>query len=336
MSPLHRAPPGAAVLVAILAATGCGGPPAGIPASPGDIDAATLPDLITVGSPDLPFLLWLTPSQLASQDWRACPKVFLREDGVTATAGDCVDSSGVRWYGTATLTYDAVDGRESVILEDFGADDGEGGWIADGRVDVRYVDSGTGFLIDTNVAVTSLSGEQSVLFWAKTSSAYANYGGVWYADRHDGTVGKEGWGTAEITTRNAPLAFVYDCGWAAHISGSMAFDGTNDAFVSFYTGPLGISLPPPADTGETETGDTADTGGSDTGDTADTGADTGDTGDTDDSGDDTDTSDWPDFDDDDDPDGACGTCRDAEIDGADMGECLDLGRSFSWPFPPPF
>ena len=33
----------------------------------------------------------------------------------------------------------------------------------------------------------------------------------------------EDWGIADVTTRNTPLAFVYDCGWAAHIAGSMAF-----------------------------------------------------------------------------------------------------------------
>jgi hypothetical protein len=291
---------------------GCGGPPTGIPDAPGPIDAAVLPDLISIGSPDLPFLLWLTPTQLAVEDWRECPSVFLRDGGVTAQAGDCIDSGGTRWYGSVSLTTDGE--RDSITFNEFGADNGIGGWVADGTLSAERTPGGTGYILTTDVAVVSLAGGVSNLFWAKTESAYTTYDSYWYADRHDGTVGIQDWGTATVASRQVPLAFVYDCGWAAHTAGTMNFQGSNAASVQFYQGFLDIAMDPPAT-------DTADTGsGADTSETGDTGGDT----------------DRPDFDDDDDPDGACGVCREAEISGTPLEECLDLTRTFSWPFPAPF
>lgn len=302
-------------LLAVL--TACGGPPEGIPDSPGTIDAATLADLVTVGTPDLPMLLWLTARGLGDETWRACPMVSVDATSISIRGNDCVDSSGLQWFGSATVNIDPTDARETVTLRDFGADDGVGGWMADGQVLVDL--STTGYLLSTRASVVSLANGESRLMWANTDSAYAYYEGIFYADRHDGTVGLEGWGTADVTTRNTVVGFLYDCGWAAHPAGRMAFGGTNEAFVQYYTGPLDIAAPPPP----------ADTGGSDTGGPADS-------GDTGGGADDTGGLDIPDFGDGDDADGTCGTCRDAEISGVSLAECLDLERTFSWPFPAPF
>lgn len=289
---------------------GCDGPPEGIPDTPGAIDAAVMPDLITIATPDLPFLLWLTPDELARQDWRACPSVYLRDDGVTAVANDCVDSAGYRWYGTMSTTEE--EGRQSINYAEFGIDNGVGGWVADGTVSANITDSGSGYLIDTNVALVSLAGGVSTLFWVNTETAYTTYDERYYADRHEGSIGVQDWGVATIVGRQVPLADFVDCGWAAHTAGTINFQGSNAASVEFYQGFLDVALDPPAT-------DTA-----------------GDTGPADTSGDTGDDTDRPDFDDDDDPDGACGTCREAEISGTRIEECLDLNRILSSPFPPPF
>ncbi|MDP2313336.1 MAG: hypothetical protein Q8P41_10555 [Pseudomonadota bacterium] len=294
-------------MISLLLLTACGGPPAEVPDKVNQITADVLPELVTIGSVDLPWLFWLTMVQLSSEDWRDCPSVFLREDGGTSVTGnDCVDSTGVQWFGTASLSIDPETGRQVIVMQGFGANDSVGGWMADGQVSVTP--TLTGYLMDTAVSVASLANDESFVLWADTASAYATYGDVVYADRSDGQVGVEGWGTAELTARLVPVSLLNDCGWASAFSGRLAFDSSNAALVTFNEGGLPVGLPPPADTGAT--GDTGDTGADDTG--------------------------LPDVDDSDEPDGVCGICRNASIDGTSLGECMDLERVLSWPFPAPF
>ncbi|MDP2307037.1 MAG: hypothetical protein Q8P18_13520 [Pseudomonadota bacterium] len=292
----------------------CAGLPAEVPDSPGEITAAVLPDLVTIGSVDLPWLLWLTTAQLSADGWRDCPEAFEQEDGgLTFLGNDCVDSTGVQWFGSASVSVDATSGRQVLTLQDFGANDNVGGWTAKGQVAVTITTNG--YLMDTTVAVTSLApatdGGSPLVLWADTTAAYTTYDDVVYADRSDGQIGVEAWGTAEVTARLVPVSLLIDCGWASPFAGRVGFTGTNEASVTFSSG--GLPEGPPADTG-------------DTGDTADTAADT----------DDTDDTDLPEIDDDDEPDGVCGVCRDATIDGVSLEECIDLTRTLSWPFPAPY
>lgn len=306
-----RLPASAPPSLALLLLAGCVGLPSEVPDKPGQITADVLPNLVTIGSVDLPWLLWLTTVQVTTDDWRDCPAIFEGEDGgVTLSGNDCVDSTGVQWFGSASISVDASSGRQVLTLQDFGANDNVGGWKAKGDVAVTITSSG--YLMDTTVAVTSLAGDDPLVLWADTTSAYAEYDDMVYADRSDGQVGVEGWGTAEVTARLVPVSLLIDCGWAAPSAGRIGFEGSNEASVSFSAG--GLPEGPPADTGDTgETG----IGGDDTADT------------------DTDT-DLPEIDDDDEPDGVCGICRDATIDGVSLEECIDLTRTLSWPFPAPY
>ncbi|MES2638834.1 MAG: hypothetical protein V4850_05110 [Myxococcota bacterium] len=308
----------------LLLLAACGGLPDEVPDKPGTITAEVLPDLLTIGSVDLPWLLWLTTVQLGEDDWRDCPEIYERDDGgLTLTGNDCVDSTGVQWFGSASVSVDPTSGRQVITLQDFGANDNVGGWTAKGQLAVT--DSGNGYLMDTKVAVTSLATDPSVVLWADTSSAYATYEDVIYADRSDGQVGVEGWGTAEVTARLVPVSLLIDCGWAASSAGTIGFAGTNDASVSFTVDGVEAPAGPPA-------GDTADTGTADTG-TGETGTGETGTGETGDTAEDTDP---PVIDEDDEPDGVCGTCRDATIDGVALEACVELTRTLSWPFPAPY
>jgi hypothetical protein len=318
----------------LLAVIGCGGPPAGIPDSPGTITEAELPNLLTIGSPDLPWVVWQAVAGLETQDYRACPRVYAKTDGFTAQADDCVDSSGVSWSGGVTTIRN---GRSTVVtLRDFGPDDGVGGWQMDGQIRIEQTESGSGYLIDARGSVVSLAGEQSFLLWLDTSAAYAAYDGTWFADEVSGTVGLQDWGTASLAASRVPLALPRDCDYAAHFAGSLRFDGTNTATIGFSRD------------AEEETSGADDTGGGDTdpgrakarGDTGDTGGDTGgdtagdtaETGDTDDTADTSDT--IPDADDE--PDGECGVCATGTVNENVLEGCISPERALSWPFPPPF
>lgn len=296
----------------LLALVGCGGPPAEIPDQTNEITAEVLPDLVTIGSVELPWLLWLTATQLGLEEWRDCPRVTARDDGgLTLIGDDCVDSTGVQWFGSATLTVDPANDREVLSLRDFGANDNVGGWKAKGQVDARVTEHG--FLIDTEVALTSLANESELVLWTDVSAAYTSYDGTIYADRVDGHVGVEDWGTAELTARLVPVGLLYGCGWASPNAGRVAFESENEAEVLFGDGAVAVALPPPADTGAEDTG---------AGDTADTSEAVDDTGD-----------DVPSVSDGDD---TCDLCPVSSIDGAAAGACLELNRTLSWPFPSPF
>ncbi len=304
------------LLILTLLACG-GGPPSEVPDKTNQITAEVVPDLVTIGSVDLPWLMWLTVLQLGTEEWRDCPRVTVRDDGgITVAANDCVDSTGVQWFGTATLTVDAQNDRQVVSLQDFGANDSVGGWTAKGQVAVET--TANGFLTDTDVVVTSLANDESFVLWADVEAAYATYDDVVYADRADGRIGVEGWGTAELTARTVPVSLLYGCGVASPYAGRMTFESKNESVVTFGEGNAPAAPPPPADTGDT--GGSEDTGPEDTA-AEDTSAE------------DTGTDSVPPVSD---GENECEVCREASIDETALGTCLDLTRTLSWPFPSPF
>jgi hypothetical protein len=318
-------------VTALLLLFGCGGPPEGIPDSPGTITAAELPNLATIGSPDLPWLAWETMVTFETEEWRDCPQVFLRADGLNVTADGCVDSTGVTWYGTASYTINAAEASAVVSMNDFGADDGTGGWTMDGTVRIDEVS--TGYLLTMTASVVSLAGDTSYLMWADTETALAEYDGVTYADRITGTVGLQGWGTSDVEGLTLPIALAGGCTYGAHPAGTLLFRGSGDnaGFLAYSdlssaggdtdaASAKGVDTgdtAAPADTGTDTGADTgADTGGTDTGAT-DT-ADTGDTG----------TSETTDL--------TCNACPDGRVDGVLLDACVTVERLLDSPFPAPF
>lgn len=324
----------------LLLSLACVGPPAGIPDQIGSIDQPHLEQLASISSPDVPFLLWLTAEQLAVEDWRDCPTVFYRADGVTLRAGDCTDSTDIAWTGSLSTTWDDADQRLAFTFDDFGADAaGLDGWSVSGTMSVQTTDSGNGFLISDNLSLTSLKGEESTLFWVYTEAAYGTYDGTWYADHYEGQLGIEAWGTTSVRSTNVPLAAPYGCGWGKHASGEVLFG--DQAGLAYATDDVtAVSLGfKGADTGagDTGAGETGDSGGGDSGDSGP--RDSGDSGDTPESGD----SGTP-------PDdgggdyevpsfgngGQCGTCVEGAIGDAWLEGCIEPANPFDWPFVAPF
>ena len=320
------------VILAGLGLAGCTALPSEIPDSPGALTSDMASEVMSIASPDLPYLVWQTMLQVQTEDFRTCPE-YQGDTSNFTLVGDCSDSAGVSWEGTATDSNDSL--TSSLSLKDFGVSGLGGGWQASGQMVVETARGSTSQFITTQLKVVQLD-DPAKVYWVDTTGSYTSDSdsGAWYSDEYDGTIGIEAWGTATVASRRTSLAFVNSCDYAAAGFGESDVAGTNSLTLSFHAeGAGGV------DTG----GDSADTG-ADSGDTADsgvpapppgdTGRDTGDTGgDTADSGVDTavDSADTAVDTDTTAPAGSCG-CATVTLDGVEGETCLTPTRTFTWPF----
>ncbi len=301
-----------------LGCSACVALPGEIPDSPGKVDEDIVADLLAVSSPDLPINLWLTVSALFYEDFRDCPVVTIQPSvvAITTDADGCLDSAGVHWVGSASVSYGAG-GALVFSFEHFGPDDGiDDAWTAFGTVTVSRTTSGVGDRVRTDLQVNSRPTDDARVMYHATDASLAYYDGAAYIDHQYGTVGLGDWGTAEIDGNRVALGTANGCEYAQHYAGTIGVFAANEAAYSFKrVAPL-EGPPPPAE------GDT----GFDTGGDADADTDT-----------DTDT----------DPDieadatgpggeGLCGDCVVVSIDGTALPECVEADRAIGWAFSAPW
>lgn len=293
---------------------GCAVLPSNIPNHKGTITAAELPTLMSVASPDLPLVPWLTMLALGQEDWRDCPAITDTGSQILAEGYDCVDSSGVTWSGLGSAV---ATGTATVItLEQFGPSGIEGGWIANGSITI--MDSGDGFKVETQLQVDSWDGDAQT-WWVDTEMGLGEYDSRYYASYYTGTVGLQDWGLADIDADNVVISIVLGCGYADHGGGIIRFTGSNEAELLFESGTAGPPGPV-LDTGGTTT-TTTTTGDTGPGDTDDTDGGNGGT--------------IPDLDIGD-ADPLCGTCAVGTIDGETESGCISAARSMSIGVEAPF
>jgi len=306
----------------LSACTSCGGQPDSIPSEAGKLTEEIAPDLLTASSPDLVVVPWAALAQLALEDYRDCPLVYLTDSQIYIDAGGadgCLDSAGYRWQGTASATF----ASSSIALEfnDFGPVAGvPSPWTALGSLQLTPTGSGSGQKVTSRLAVTSYGPGDTLDFWNESTGGFAFYGGTYYVDHLNGTVGIGDWGTAEVDVNRVPLSLVNGCTYGEHAAGNIALFAQNDGYFTFQAADVAAAPtgppPPPA------AGDTANTG--DTGDTAGGGGGGG-------SGS---TNVIPN------PTGAagelCGECAQLAIDGEPLAGCVAATRVMSWPFIAPF
>ena len=288
-------------------AIACTGRPAWIPAEPGEFTTETVPEFAFAASADLPWLVYSTVRQAQVEDFRSCPVVT--EEGFSSTAG-CSDSAGVAWKGSASVEvqYDT----ENIRVQNLRVEGVDAGWEATGTLTSTVFMSSVGGRLSSNLQFTSLTVPEK-RFWIDTTTAYVYYeaDSLVVVDEHRGTVGIEGWGTAQIDGRRILQSQLYGCDFGAHTFGSLVAIGANEVVLD-YTSLGSVRLPADVDA---DTGDTgADTGA----DTGDTGADTGDTGDT--------GIEFPDT------SRGCGGCTMVTIDQLLQPQCLELTRDATYPF----
>lgn len=310
------------ILALLVACSSCAGRPENVPATPGKLTADDAADLLTGTSPDLPILPWLAVAQLASEDYRDCPLVFLGDSTIAIDAGPgdegCLDSAGVRWRGQASVTYGAG-GALVFSFEDFGPIEGvESPWTGFGTLSVDITDAGTGMRVQSRIELTSRGPGDDLIFWIETDGGYAFYDGIFYVDHAYGTVGLADWGTTEIDVNRVPLSLTNGCAYGAHPSGTIAMFAKNDGVFTFQAADDGedVGLPGPAGpNGHTGFGHTGHTGG---------GGGGGGSG----------GIDIPN------PmgraSGYCGTCSSLAIEGTPVEGCVVPTRYVSWPFYEPF
>jgi hypothetical protein len=235
----------------------CSRMPDSIPDEPGTIAPDTVPDLVTVSSPDAPWLVWLTALQLGQEDYRDCPRVSYLRGGaqIYADAGEeCTDSAGVRWTGHVSYLRRS-DQDFAIDAARFGATEITGAWQVDGSVVGQWTNSYLGLSLTTEMALTTATPDVFEM-WIDTEGDYGFEDGAAFADTYSGTVGLQGWGTAEVDGRRIYTAVTAatSCSYGHHPTGILNWKGRNDAQVDFRTGDEIIRL-----------ADTADTGGGDTG-----------------------------------------------------------------------
>lgn len=300
----------------LIALGACTSMPSVIPDSPGTATAEDAPLLLSIASPDLPTIPWLTAGELAAEDYRDCPKVY-NSPSFVANGYDCVDSSGIQWSGTMSAS---VTGTATwFTLNQFGPTGVEGGWVASGTIGVT--ETSGGYTVDTTLELDSWDGDEQV-WWIDTEMGLGESSSTYYAEHYTGTIGLQDWGTATVEGKNVLLGTVNGCTYANHGGGTLALAAANAVDYGFSDSVLGPPAPPTSDTGS---------GGGDTGGPLDTG-DTGDTGNSGSGGgsgsDDTGTT-TPDIGSGD----ACGICTSVSIDGDVETDCISPDRTVAYAFP---
>ncbi len=250
------------ILALLVGCSSCAGRPDSVPEAPGKITAEDAADLLTGTSPDLPILPWLAVAQLAREDYRDCPLVYLGNSTVAIDAGSdedgCLDSAGVRWRGQASVSYGAG-GALVFSFDDFGPIEGvDSPWTGFGNLSVTLTDAGTGMRVSSRMELTSHGPGDDLVFWVETEGGYAFYDGVFYVDHAYGDVGIMDWGTTEIDVNRVPLSLTNGCAYGAHPIGTIGMFAKNDGVFTFQAAAAeeeamaGFPAPPPpsaADTG---------------------------------------------------------------------------------------
>ena len=333
----------------ILFLVACGGPPDGIPDSPGTIDEVILPELLTAASPDLPYMLLQTARQVTSETYRECPQVDVSGTSTSVRTGPdgCVDSSNIVWNGSVSVER-TTEGEETITYNHLRATDGlmYGPWEADGTLIYTPFPAGGGSAeggtIVTRVELLSLI-EPELQVWVDTKGSLTEWSGIPYVDKYTGTIGVGAWGTAEIDGSRVTIAHGSDpmyCGYGNHGAGTMSISGTNLAEIHFLQEFDTVddgSARAPADTGAADTGPEtgADTSPVDTSPVDTSPVDTSpvDTSPVDTGPVDTGTGPLPG---EDQNQQYCGTCIAAVIGGELIPSCFELSHILSYPFYEPF
>lgn len=312
-------------MIAFLLLGACVSIPASIPREAGHLNADSAQELLSVASPDLPYMLLTTGRVLAEQDYRACPVITRTDTTVSVSASGCADSAQFTWVGS--MTYRAEGTVESLSFSKFGVTGTEGDWNVTGTLTSTRNDHRTAETVVSRLAITS-NGSPPKEFWVDTKGTYTQAEGNYlYADTLSGTLGMEQWGLAELTGVRTAVAFVNYCYYGAAGTGSLLVEGDNQADYRFHVdtdyvvagakqfrmpGPPPVTTDTgysPIDSGDSGGTDSGDSGGTDTGGT-DTGpTDPGTTGEVD----------------------ACG-CSVTGVDGVVVSECMIPTRVFAYPF----
>jgi hypothetical protein len=244
-------------VIPLLLLTGCGPSiPAGIPQSQGTVTEADLPSLLTVASPDLPYLLLATVGTAGDEEYRDCPSIDLTV-GVAIRGSGCTDSAGVKWDGSAAASSNG--GIDSYTFSGFSVSGLDGAWQADGTINVTWSSADHGASVKTKVALTSLD-KPSLPLWIDTTAILAEYDSITYADTYDGTIGIGDWGLADVHGSRVALAQSEGCQYAQHAAGSIRIEAKNTAQLYFLDQASSEAAADPP-----ETFAVADTGGGDSG-----------------------------------------------------------------------
>lgn len=317
-------------MITFLLLSGCLSIPDSIPRQQGTVTAELVPDLMSISSPDLPYLLITLARTMADQDYRTCPQIVVSDTTISATADGCDDSAQITWTGT--MTYSDNGDAETVTFSKFGISHTEGDWLVTGTLSDERTASFTAEIVKARLAITS-NVEPAKDYWLDTTTTYTSDGSdYWYADTFSGTIGMEAWGLADISGAREYVPIVNNCYYGSAGAGSLAIEGANRADLRFHedaayiipSDPDTVSrrMPPPPttdtgyspiDTGTTDTG-TTDTGPFDSGTTDTGGTDTGNTT--------PGTTDEDSY--------ACG-CATVNIGDSTVSECTVPTRAFAYP-----
>ncbi len=215
-------------MVILLLATACSGDD-DIPKDPGtfadvaDIRSAWLP-----GNPDH----WLIIQTLRSSSTYgdpACP-VETENDLELSWDGDCTDSAGASWTGSATVR----DAENHQDFLDWGLSLDGTSWTIDGEMDWSFPDPSEPELqVEIDVTLTWDDGETTRVASLDLTYLHHNDAGSDELLWSEGELGLSDWGTATVTTDALRLGRANSCHFPN--SGELVMTAANTASVPFDT-----------------------------------------------------------------------------------------------------
>lgn len=212
--------------------TACVGLPPEIPNTPAVLTADNAPEVLSIASPDLPYLIYATLLQLYVEDFRTCPEYSGNSSAFTFI-GDCSDSADISWEGNATWSTTGY--TTSIALDSFGVSGLAGGWKASGSMELTTTRGSTGMFITSSLVMVQLDAPAKV-YWIDTDASYAidETSQILYADEYTGNIGIEDLGTMSVDGQRMAVANANGCDYAEAGVGSSLITGKNVEELRFH------------------------------------------------------------------------------------------------------